>query len=357
MKVLYGVVGVGMGHAIRSQTVVERLVQEGHKILILASGNAFSFLKGFFSKHDYVVVEKIEGFKFSMKDNAVHTGKTALSVLWRAPYSIYYNTKVYFDHINAWSPDIIISDFESLTGLYAITHNKPLFVIDNIHVLDRCSHEPYIWKGNWLAKILTQIIVKFKVVNADHYFITSAFFPPVRLPNTTLIGPILRPIILNSMRNRGDSFLVYLHGGGSKAIHKVIRSYPANFICYGGDKNGLVGNIKYKKFSESEFIKDLCECKGLISSAGSSLMSEAIYLKVPMLALPVHNQYEQILNARYLQKNELGMCVNHLSYESISAFESDLDLFETNLKKYSFIYDDPLAIVFDYISKIGKNNK
>ena len=36
MRVLYGVVGEGMGHAIRSRVVLEHLFAQGHEVEIMA---------------------------------------------------------------------------------------------------------------------------------------------------------------------------------------------------------------------------------------------------------------------------------------------------------------------------------
>ena len=40
MKILYGVVGEGMGHAVRSRVVIERLLARGYEVEIMASGRA-----------------------------------------------------------------------------------------------------------------------------------------------------------------------------------------------------------------------------------------------------------------------------------------------------------------------------
>ena len=40
MRILYGVVGEGMGHAMRSRVVLEHLVGLGHDVEIMASGRA-----------------------------------------------------------------------------------------------------------------------------------------------------------------------------------------------------------------------------------------------------------------------------------------------------------------------------
>src|SRR5690349_17272097 len=44
MKVLYGVTGEGMGHAMRSRVVLEHLIAKGHTVEIMASGRAAAFL-------------------------------------------------------------------------------------------------------------------------------------------------------------------------------------------------------------------------------------------------------------------------------------------------------------------------
>ncbi|HEY5951068.1 MAG TPA: glycosyltransferase family protein, partial [Kofleriaceae bacterium] len=46
MRILYGVVGEGMGHAMRSRVLLEHLVvAEQHDVQIIASGRAVDFLK------------------------------------------------------------------------------------------------------------------------------------------------------------------------------------------------------------------------------------------------------------------------------------------------------------------------
>ena len=44
MKLLYGVVGEGMGHATRSRVVIEHLLAAGHELLVVVSGRAHAYL-------------------------------------------------------------------------------------------------------------------------------------------------------------------------------------------------------------------------------------------------------------------------------------------------------------------------
>ena len=44
MRILYGVVGEGMGHATRSRVVIEHLLAQGHEVHVVVSGRAQRFL-------------------------------------------------------------------------------------------------------------------------------------------------------------------------------------------------------------------------------------------------------------------------------------------------------------------------
>jgi uncharacterized protein (TIGR00661 family) len=51
-----------------------------------------------------------------------------------------------------------------------------------------------------------------------------------------------------------------------------------------------------------EFVHDLARCACVVSTAGHQLISEACFLGKPMLAIPEPGQYEQYINAFYLEK-------------------------------------------------------
>ena len=65
MRILYGVNGEGMGHATRSQVVVESLLRS-HEVRVVASGAAYSYLSRVLPD-----VQEIMGAKFVMEDGAI----------------------------------------------------------------------------------------------------------------------------------------------------------------------------------------------------------------------------------------------------------------------------------------------
>ncbi|HTN84050.1 MAG TPA: glycosyltransferase family protein, partial [Sorangium sp.] len=74
MKILYGVVGEGMGHAMRSRVVIEHLLAQGHELEIMASGRATDFLSKRFAG-----VNRIHGLHMIYEENRVRRGKTLWS--------------------------------------------------------------------------------------------------------------------------------------------------------------------------------------------------------------------------------------------------------------------------------------
>ena len=83
MRILYGIVGEGMGHATRSQVVCEHLVGSGHDIKIVVSGRAHALL----SKSFRDVVE-IRGLTIRYVDNRVDRDGTLARNVLAAPWML-----------------------------------------------------------------------------------------------------------------------------------------------------------------------------------------------------------------------------------------------------------------------------
>ena len=64
-------------------------------------------------------------------------------------------------------------------------------------------------------------------------------------------------------------------------------------------------------------------------------MGEAVHLRVPMLAIPLEGQYEQELNARYLDKLGYGRRADVLDEAAIVAFLDGLDRHDAALATYT----------------------
>jgi uncharacterized protein (TIGR00661 family) len=300
MRILYGVVGEGMGHAMRSRVVLEHLFRQGHDVEIMASGRAAEFLQKRFEG-----VNKIHGLHIIYEENRVRRGKTFWSNVLQGAAALPGQIDAYFKLIQTFAPQVVISDFESWTYLYAKANGIPIISIDNMQIINRCKHPPEITEGFRADFEIAKAFVKGKLPFCDAYLITTFFRPEIRKEHTALYPPILRPEILAARRSEGDHILVYQTAEGHGALVEALAQSGVECRIYGLRRDlkeeVVEGNLRYKPFSEAGFIEDLASSRGVIASGGFTLMGEAVYLHKPMLAVPLGRQFEQVMNARYLE--------------------------------------------------------
>ncbi len=320
-----------MGHATRSNVIISHLLNN-HDVRIATSDRAFAFLKERFPGKVY----EIKGFHLAYKNGSVSKYHTASMVMKKGPKDLVANLHKYRLVHKEFKPDLVISDFDSFTFFYAKLNKIPLISIDNIQAVNRCTLDFPIPLSERNSYQLAKNIVKAKVPNADYYLITSFFKAQIRKKNTALVPPILREKILKVASRSGEHIVVYQTSSSQHTIIQVLNRIPqVDFIVYGFNKSELCGNVTLKKFSEDGFIEDLASARGVISNGGFSLLSEAVYLKKPVCSVPVKGQFEQYVNASYIEKCGYGRHFNDFSPDGIKSFLFDIDTFKNNLGRYN----------------------
>jgi uncharacterized protein (TIGR00661 family) len=166
--------------------------------------------------------------------------------------------------------------------------------------------------------------------------ITTFFYPPPRKKRTTLVPSLLRPEILAAKPERGDHLLVY--GRISETAIAALEASGVPSHVYGA-RDGLTeeaqeGSLSYRPFANEAFIDDLRTARGVVGSAGYSLMSEAVFLRKPMLALPLAGQFEQEMNARYLERLGFGTAATALDEPALERFLEREPVHEEALAAY-----------------------
>lgn len=333
MRILYGVTGEGMGHAMRSRVVIEHLLKAGHDLEIVSSNRAADYLAKRFA-----ATTKIHGFHMVLEENRIKRGKTLWSNILQGSRGVPKNIAAYFRMIDKLAPQVVISDFESWSYLYGQTQRIPIVSIDNMQIINRCTHPSEILEGELASFQLTKSFVKSKLPFCEHYLITTFFHPEVRKKNTSLHPPILRPEILDAEPSQGEHLLVYQSAEGNSSLESVLRDTNLECRIY-GMRSGIEaeevdGNLRHQPFSEDGFIRDIASCKAVIAGSGFTLMGEAVYLKKPMLAVPLVGQFEQVMNARYLEYEGYGHNAQELSSESVARFLKALPRLQERLDEY-----------------------
>ncbi len=333
MRILYGVVGEGMGHATRSKVVLRHLQEQGHTLRIVVSGRAFKFLSKAFED-----VVEIRGLTLAYGDGAMNRDVSVLSNVLRTPAMLVGNAAAYFERVSGFDPDLVISDFDSFAYLYAKAHGKPVISIDNQQIIHRCEHDEGIKRGVDFDFFTTKSFIKTKLPGCDHYLITTFFFPKVRpkyAANTTLVPPILRREIVEATPSRGDHVLVYQTSlSDTTLVPTLNRLSDQRFVVYGLRRDAVEGNCTIKDFSEEGFIRDLSSARAVVTNGGLSLIHEAIYLGKPIFSVPVRHQFEQEMNARYLEKLGYGLGASKIEADTLSWFLGQESQYATALESH-----------------------
>ncbi len=201
--------------------------------------------------------------------------------------------------------------------------------------MNRCTLDIAISKDEKSNYQLAKQIVKAKVPACDHYFITSFFDAAIKKKNTSLVPPIIRQAIQDAKVTRQDHILMYQTSSSLATVKESLQQIPGQtFFVYGMNKDYTDGNIVFKNFSEQGFINDLASSKAVIANGGFSFISEAVYLKKPIYSFPINGQFEQWMNAAYIDKLGYGRHFDSLHPDYLKSFLYDLEIFEKNLSSY-----------------------
>jgi uncharacterized protein (TIGR00661 family) len=337
VRILYGVVGEGMGHAMRSRVVLEHLAAS-HEVQVVVSGRAHDYLKA--RESDHLGVNRIWGLTIVYEDNEVRNFRTVLhNVAGAVAGGWPRNVRAYFDLAEQFRPELVVSDFESWSYLFARTHRIPVISLDNIQLLARCALPPEAIAGHELDFQLARALVKSKLPGCFHYLITTFFRPPIRKPRTTLHSPVIRPEVLAAPPERGEHLLVYQTSESNAELPAILAGSGRECRIYGFHRDlredAVEGNLRFRPFSERAFVDDLRTARAVVANGGFTTLSEAIYLHKPVLSSPVRKQFEQVLNGRALQAEGYGLAVDgDLDAAALGAFLERLPEFEARLAGY-----------------------
>jgi len=315
--------------------VLEHLLRSGHEVRVVVSGRAHGFIVERLRSFEKATIEEIEGLTLRYLGNRLKMTRSIFYNLQKAPKAIRKNIKVYRKVAEeGFKPELVISDFESWAALYALRHRVPVISIDNMQIIHRCKHDKRVAAAKGFDFRVARLAVRVKMPGAYHYLVSSFFFPPVRKRRTTLVPPILRPEVIAAKREPGDHVVVYLRAADGRQLLDVLKKFPVPFRVYGTEGEATNGNLTLCEFSPTRFLDDLRTARAVIAGGGFTLMSEAVDLHVPMLSVPIERQYEQELNARYLQNLGYGIWAPRLTEKAVGTFLRKTDELAENLKAY-----------------------
>ena len=347
--VFYCVCGEGMGHAIRTGVIVDKL-KEKYDIHIFTSERAYKYLS---SKFDNVY--EIGGFNTVYINNKVNDLKTLADALKRNPTNMKIGYENLYKKAAQLKPDVIVTDFEIYATMVSKLRGIPLISLDNMHIITQAKID---YPKHHLGEMLKAVgVIKTYVVKPKVHIITSFFYPKIKpRKNAVIYPPIIREDILKLEPKEGNHIIVYQTSRESEKLIKRLKALKdEEFIVYGFNKNEIDRNLTYKEFNEDEFYDDLASAKAVICNGGFTFISEAIHLKKPIYSVPAIGNFEQTLNGFYVQKLGYGEYHEVMSAKRVSNFLKKLPKYQKRLARVKKTNNE--GIIRELIYRIEKYSK
>ena len=319
-RILYALNGQGRGHTSRALGIAHSLRQRGHDVSFCCGGAAADRLR---RRGESVLdvpapAELVRGNRVRLLASAWRNAPLAV----RTPEIVDALT----ERIDDLDPDLVVADFEPFAPRAARRLGLPVVALNHQQVLTetRC-HVPLRYAA---SAALTRLGIGVMAPRSlfERIIVPSFFFPPRRAGSTAaLVPPVLRPDVLDAAPRRGAHVLVYVnHPAGSNRLLDVLRRVDALFVVYNVPRPPqpeAYPNLTFRAPSRAGFVADLAACRAVVSTAGFTLLSEALHLGKPVLAVPNRGFFEQTVNALYLRRSGRGEAVlGHLTAPAIERF-------------------------------------
>ena len=337
-RIIYGVAGEGFGHSSRSHLIGQRLIDAGHDVMFVGSRKSLVYLKQYFGppKAD---VKEIFGLSFVYVNGRIDKSETLKQNLLNLPEGNRQNEELFKQYFEPFEPELVISDFEPFSAWWAWRNRVPFISIDHEHMLTLCKLEHR--SKNWFSRLTAGVVTECHYVGAVAYIVINFFKTPLRIDSAVLTPPIVRPVVRALEAGEGEHILLYsTTGKGEKKLRDMLGKFggqkfyiygfdpvrdPTEKVSNGVDKSAEYKNCIFKERSTEGFLADLAGARGVIASAGFSLISECLYLKKKMLLLPIAGQYEQMINGHYIEKLGLGISAEKLDEDVLERFLNQID--------------------------------
>ncbi len=301
-RIIYGVHGYGRGHASRAQAILPYLTEK-YDVLVLAGDDAYDQLHRDWSVRRIPVLRYYHGSngRRSPLRTISRNIPAVLDQLMMGP-----GLGMVCDEIERFAPDVILSDSEGWTHRAGRRLGVPRISFDHFGVLVYCRLD--LNGMDSLTQGFEAMLYKALVCDPQRAIAVAFFDGPCARDDVTVVGPVIRREAREMKPRAGEHLLVYFANADAHftpAVEQALRSLEVPVKVYHPSRRGGEGNLSFHPPSNVPFLEDLAGCRGVLSTAGNQLCSEAIHLGKPLLLTP-EDALEQRLNAQVVQRWEIG---------------------------------------------------
>lgn len=329
MNIIYGVMGYGRGHAMRTAAVLPSLMEE-HNVLVLAGPDAYEVLHKRFPSVLIPCIGYVydDSGRISPSLTIRRNAQPMLDLLTGGPETQRVE-RLIRDH----NTDLVISDSETWTHRAARKMGIPRISFDHVGIIAYCK--PPLPREDWLLGH-RDALGYLSMMGIPDRILVSSFYPALpRRPGTEVIGPLMRDEVLAQTASDGDYLLAYFNKGMHQFlphVEQALKELSLPVKVYGTGRKGRSGNLEYRPRANEAFVKDMAGCRAMLSTSGNQAMGEAIHFGKPVYVLP-EDCFEQRLNAYMVKRMGIGErgSFDTLRSDQIEEFLLNEDCYRANM--------------------------
>ncbi len=333
MKIAYGVLGYGQGHATRALSVLP-LLERHHEVMILSSGDALSALSPTYP------VFNLPNLRYEYNDFGKRCLFRTAAAQWSNVRDAIFGGPALNGVMRAlrgFAPDVAICDCDPFVHHAAARLGIPRVSFDHFGVLAFCRiRMPWADRVRAARDVATYRML----IGQPQRIVVSSFFDvPTTLPGVKLVPALVREEVRNVSHLAEEHLLVYLNNGQRQMTPKLqdaLRGLRMPVIVYGTPFRGDDGSLSFRAPSRRAFVDDLARSIAVFSTAGNQLVAEALHLRKPMLVTP-ENTIEQRTNARAIEGMGFGRAIAHeqVTTGAIKSFLSDVPSLRSRTRRFA----------------------
>ena len=287
MRVLYSIQATGNGHISRALEIIP-ILRRKVDLDVLISGTQGDLQLPF--DVDYA----LSGFSYSFG---------------QAGGIDYFNTFRSLDHkrlvrevreLPVQKYDLVINDFEPVSAWAARLKDVPSIAL---------SHQ---------SALLSKHVPRPSSIDIVHHLILSQYAPTTdsigfhfQRYDTNIFTPVIRTSVRRVQPSNAGHYTVYLPAYHHYKVINLLSEFDdvkwEIFSKHANRESSYGQNIKVRPVSNSDFMKSITRCEGIICGAGFETPAEALFLQKKLLVIPMKGQFEQQYNAIAL--NRMGVPV------------------------------------------------
>ncbi|PIB35715.1 hypothetical protein BFP72_10075 [Reichenbachiella sp. 5M10] len=296
MRIAYFIHGRGRGHSSRALTLLPALLGHGWKCQVFAGDMAYEVLC------DRPAVKPIR---------SILPGSSPLLFVRRIAQDV--------KRLRTYEPDVVISDGDAPCTYAAKLLGVKVISIGHALIFPYCDHPIALPKEG-----LRKERFKVKVATGLADFKVAVHFTPIRpLSEDTRVARPDIDVAADQLSRDGYVVSYFRDGNGTEIISALLR---LGVVVINFGKPISLEGVDNQPSDAEKFREKLKHASGVVGSAGSNLIFEAIAMQKPLLIQYIAGDFEQAANVSYVEYEDLGVGVvaGQLDTSKIEAYAKGL---------------------------------